>query len=363
MNPKVLVISSYSGSQMSKNAEAEMVIRLKQSGVDVDVMTESDSLYANKFRELGMNVFDYHPRKKISFRDVRTIRNVIRQGNYNIVHVFNRAIRNVVMATRGLKVNLFAYRGFAGHLLWYKPTSYLGHLNPRVKRITCVSNGVKDQVQRQLFFNKQKAVTVYKGHDPQWYNSVEPRLKRNEGFSSDQFVIGCVANVRPMKGIPYLLESMKYMDEYPDIHLALVGKNMDIKKHKKIIRQLPHPENVHFMGFSKYVLPWYPLFDVSVLSSIKGEGLSKVIIESMMMERPVIATNIRGNDELVLHNKTGMLVSRKSPKEIAQAVIELRNNPQKAEKLAKNGKEHICNNFHIDRTVKEMKELYEEVTA
>jgi glycosyltransferase involved in cell wall biosynthesis len=81
----------------------------------------------------------------------------------------------------------------------------------------------------------------------------------------------------------------------------------------------------------------------------------------MMMERPVVATNISGNDELVLHNQTGLLVPPKSPKDIAHAITELKNNPEKADRLANNGKEHIRNNFHIDRTVKEMKALYKEL--
>jgi glycosyltransferase involved in cell wall biosynthesis len=362
MIPKVLVISSYSGKQLSKNPEAEMVIRLKKSGVNIDVMTESDNRYVKKFREVGIKVHDYRPQKRISFGDVRYIRDVIRQRGYNIVHVFNnRAVRNAVQATKGLKVKLVTYRGFAGHVHWYKPTSYLGHLNPGVDKITCVSNGVKEQVQRQLFSKKQKAVTIYKGHDPEWYEAVQPRSKEDLGFSSDQFVVGIVANSRPMKGIPFLLKAMKYLEEYPDIHLALVGKNMDTTKHQQIVRHLPFPQNVHMLGFEKDVISLYPAFDVSVLSSVKGEGLSKVIIESMMMERPVVATNISGNDELVLHNQTGLLVPPKSPKDIAHAITELKNNPEKADRLANNGKEHIRNNFHIDRTVKEMKALYKEL--
>ncbi len=362
MNPKVLVISSYSGKQLSKNPEAEMIIRLKKSGVNIDVMTEWDSRYAKKFREVGIKIHDFRPQKRIAFGDIRYIRDVIRQRGYNVVHVFNnKAVRNAVQATKGLKARLVTYRGFAGHVHWYKPTSYLGHLNPGVDKITCVSNGVKEQVQRQLFSNTQKAVTIYKGHDPEWYEAVQPRTKESAGFNKNQFVVGIVANSRPMKGIPFLLKSMKYLEEYPDIHLALVGKNMNIKKHNKIIRDLPYPGNIHMLGFEKDVISLYPVFDVSVLSSVKGEGLSKVIIESMMMERPVIATNISGNDELVLHNKTGLLVPPKSPEAIARAIIELKNNSQKADRLAKNGKAHICSNFHIDRTVTEMKTLYKEL--
>lgn len=364
MSVKVLIVSSYPGFEKSVDPEAEMVLRLKESGVAVDVMTEEGTRYARLFRESGMKIFDIQnvPIRKYSKQVIQYIRATLKEGKYDVVHVFNnRLVRNAAAAVRGLDVQLITYRGFAGHVHWYKPTSYLGHLNPRVKKITCVSDGVRNQVRRQLFFNKQKAVTVYKGHDPQWYREIKPFSKEEIGFCKDQYVVGCVANARPMKGIPYLLDAMKYLKDEPDIHLALIGKNMDTSRHMKLIRQLPNAENVHLLGYQDEVTRFYPAFDVSILTSVRGEGLSKVLIEAMSMGTPVIGTQIPGNDELILPNQTGILIPPRSSRDIAQSIREMKNNPGNAMRLGENAKNHIEENFRIDDTVKQMKEIYESV--
>ena len=55
------------------------------------------------------------------------------------------------------------YRGYAGNLEWWKPSSYLKHLSPRVDAIMCNSYGVEQYFQKQ-FFQKKKAITINKGH-------------------------------------------------------------------------------------------------------------------------------------------------------------------------------------------------------
>ena len=358
MAPKVLIISSYSGSGISVRPEVEMVIRLKQQGVNIDIMADTKGPYTAAFKTHGIKVFHYKPVKKISLKEIRTIRKVLLDGRYDLVHVFNnKAVTNTLFASRNLPVKIITYRGYTGHLLWYKPTSYISHLNPKVRKITCVSNGSRDHVRKQLFFNPQKAVTIYKGHDPEWYQHIAAYSKKDLGFPEDSFVVGCVANARPMKGIPYLIKATNHLAAYPDVHFMLIGKNMDTPYHTRLMRQSPLHENFHLMGFKKDVLKYLGACDALVLSSIRGEGLSKVIIEAMSTGVPVIATHIGGNPELVIHEQTGLLVPPRSSKSIAEAIISLKKNKHMEEKLAENARNHISSKFHINPTVKLINQL------
>ena len=364
MAPKILIISSYSGSVISVRPEAEMVLRLKKTGIDVDVMSDPQSAYANVFEKNGIHLYPYRPKHKISFSEIRYIREVLRGGGYNIVHIFNnKAVTNAVFASLGLPVKVVTYRGYTGHLLWYKPTSYISHLHPKVSKITCVSNGLKKHVRKQLFFNKDKAVTIYKGHDPEWYKDVHPYTREQLGIPNDAFVVGCVANARPMKGIPYLIKASYHLGKYTNIHFVLIGKNMDAPNHLKWIRKSPLKNNFHILDFKKDILNHLGACDVMALSSIKGEGLSKVTIEAMSTGLPVIATDVGGNAELVLHKQTGMLVDPKAPKQIAEAIITLREDEALRKRMGENAREHILRNFHIDQTMKEMKSFYESLTS
>jgi glycosyltransferase involved in cell wall biosynthesis len=336
-----------------------MVLRLSKKGIQVNVLSNPESDYTEIFKDNGIHVHPYKPQKKFSRREIRYIRDIISNGKYNIVHVFNnKAVTNVVLASLGLPVKVITYRGYTGHLLWYKPTSWLSHLHPKVSKITCVSEGLRKQVKRQLLFNKNKAVTVYKGHDPAWYENVRPYSRQELNVPENAFLVGCVANARPMKGIPYLIRASYNLGEHPDIHFLFIGKNMNSEKHLKLIRKSPINNNFHLPGFKNDVLNHLSACDVLVLPSIKGEGLSKVTIEAMTQSLPVVATDVGGNAELVLNEETGLLVQPKSPGEIANALIHMKNNPQKRGKMGEKARMHILKNFHIDQTVEQMEKLY-----
>jgi glycosyltransferase involved in cell wall biosynthesis len=361
---KVLIISSYKGPAVSVRPEAEMLLALQKQGVHIDVMTREDTYYAKVFKENGMQVFPYRPSGKLNMKNIRQIRSVLKKGRYDIMHVFsNKAVINAVHAALGLPVKVITYRGFTGHVHWYKPTSYLGHLHPKVSKITCVSNGVREQVRKQFFFNKKKAITVYKGHKMQWYEGIPAITKKDLNLPDKSFVVGCVANARPMKGVPYLLKATHHLKNQTDIHLLLIGKGMDTPAHLDIIKQSPLAGNIHLSGFQENVLSYLTACDMTVLPSIKGEGLSKVLIESMSMKKPVVATDIGGNAELVVDGKTGLLIPPRSPEKIANAILKMKSNPEFRSKLASNARLHIENHFSMEQTVREMKTLYEELSG
>lgn len=337
-----------------------MVIRLKKEGVDLDVMSDHNGYYAGIFRKNGIDIYPYIPKRKIRLQEIRYIRNILKKEKYDIVHVFNnKAVINTVFASLGLPVKLVTYRGYTGHLVWYKPTSYISHLNPKVSKITCVSNGVKNHVTRQLLFNKTKAVTIYKGHDPSWYEEVQPYSRDQLDIPNDAFLVACVANARPMKGIPYLIKASYQLGSYKNIHFLFIGKNMDADDHLKLIEKSPLHENFHILGFKKDILNYLGACDIMVLSSIKGEGLSKVTIEAMSIGMPVIATNVGGNAELVHHRQTRMLVAPKSPKDIANSIVTLKENKKLRKQMGEEARQHMRKHFHIDETVRQMKRFYE----
>ena len=72
-------------------------------------------------------------------------------------------------------------------------------------------------------WGKSKLTTIRKGHDPDWYNNV-PKIDRSVfGFIDKDVLITCVANVRPFKAIPCLIQSTYDIPKDVPIHLLLVG--------------------------------------------------------------------------------------------------------------------------------------------
>ncbi|UKN02859.1 glycosyltransferase family 4 protein [Paracrocinitomix mangrovi] len=359
---KVLAISDYSEFH-SVRPEAEIFIGLKKLGLDVHIMTYGDCEYAQIFRDNGIKVIDFHPQKKFDKEEQKFIRETIVKEDYDIIHLFNsRAIIHGIKAAKGLKTKVVLYRGYSGNIHWYDPTAYLKFLHPRVDAIMCNSVGVEEIIKKQKLYNKQKAVTINKGHRTSWYDKVSPSNIREEfGIPEDAFLLINVANNRRMKGIPYLLQAMNMLPEGLNIHLVLLGKGMDDEENMALINAGPYKDKIHLPGFRPNALENVAAADVFVLPSIMGESITKSVIEAMSLKKAPIITDIAGNVELVEDGVSGVVVPKKDPQALADAILKLYNDRSFTSTLAENAKKRIDNELSADRTIEKVKALYEEL--
>jgi glycosyltransferase involved in cell wall biosynthesis len=100
--------------------------------------------------------------------------------------------------------------------------------------------------------------------------------------------------------------------------------------------------------------------DIGVLFSPNGEGISNAIIEYMSLGKPVIASRIGGNTELIQHNENGYLVKESSADEIAELVIELIDNKDKRDEFGKKSKEIILHSFSLERMGEKFEATYRD---
>ena len=359
---RVLVVSNYDDNYNAVRPEGELFIGLHRAGVDVQVMTYGHTPFAEEFRKAGMRVIDYHPDKKFSTESVARIRQELLEQDRQIIHLFNnKAIINGLRAAWDLPVKVVTYRGYTGNIHWWDPTNYLTHLNPRIDAITCVSDAVKEVFDRQLFFPKGKAVTVSKGHNPDWYADVEMGDLSAFNFPDDAVIVSVVANARRMKGIPYLVEAASLLPADSPVRFLLIGRGLDSPDTLRALRQKGIEDRFVFAGFRKDVLSLVKACDLSLLPSVKGEGLSKVLLESLFLGNPTIMTNIGGNRGLAVDGETGLIIPPRDPKVMADAIQRLANSKDLRTRMGTAGKAYIEANYSVERSVQEMKALYHEL--
>jgi L-malate glycosyltransferase len=360
MRPKVLVISNYKATHTVR-PEAEIFIGLADLGFDIHIMTDKSAEYVEKFEKVGIKVIDFLPKKKFDKQEIAYIREALQREKYDIMHLFtNTAAVNGIRAAKGLPVKLLLYRGYTGNISWWDPTMYIKFLNPRVDKIFCNSKGVEELFHRQLFFDKSKAVTINKGHDLAWYEDYEPLDIRKElDLPEDAFLMINVSNNRRMKGIPYLMKAMNLLPSEANIHLLMAGRDLDSSQNIKLLEKGLNRDKVHFLGFRKDVLNIVAACDLFVLPSIKGESITKSVIESMSLGTPALITDIPGNRELLEHETSGLKVPRKNPKALADAMMRLYNNQKFCSELGRNAKQYIHEHLNTRQTVQKTKALYE----
>lgn len=363
MAMKVLYIGNYDIPVHNIRPEAEMIIGLKARGVEVEVMTTARCWYAARMREHGIPVHDFVPRAKLSWEAIRTIRDCLRRGRHDILHLFNnKAIANGNLAAVGLPVKVVTYRGQTGNISRLDPTCYLTHLNPRVDRIVCVSNAVRDDLLRQVY-DRRKPVTIYKGHDIAWYEGITPLSRASLGVPDDAFLLGCVANNRPRKGVPVLLAAVRQLPVDLPVHLALAGTGMDAACLAPLLHAHPFAARCHLLGHREDALNLVAACDATVLPAIKREGLPKTVIESMALGVAPIVTRTGGSPELVVDGGSGLIVEPGDAVGLAAAIRRLAGDRPAARAMGQAARDRIAGRFRLQDSIDQHLALYRELLA
>lgn len=359
---KVLVISNYTNFH-SVRPEAEIFIGLAKRDYQITIMTYGNTEYAKRFREAGIKVIDFHPEKKFDKNEIAIIRKELVEGQYDILELFNsKAIINGIRAAKGLNVKVVLYRGYSANINWWDPTAYTKFLNPRVDKIHCNSIGVEEMFRRQLFFDKSKAVTINKGHRLEWYEGTEPIDIRSEfSIPEDALLLVDVANNRRMKGIPYLLKAVNELPESANIHVVLIGNKMENKSNLALLNNPKNRAKVHFAGYRDNVLQYVAAADAFVLPSIKGESITKSVIEAMSLGKTPVISDIAGNRELVVHGENGLVFPSKDAQKLKETLLYLESNRQLLSEFGAKSKERIRTVLNTETTIEKVDQLFQEL--
>ena len=349
--PKLLVVSDYRDSLNAVRPEGRWFVELvRDYGYAVTLMTHrAGASYLDTLEAAGVRIIDWHPRKKFDRGESRRLRAELDEGAYDLLHLFNnKAVATGVRAAAGWRGKVVTYRGYTGNVHWYDPSAYLQHLNPRVDLITCVSQAVKDDLDRQLFFDETKTVVVPKGHDPAWYAAVEPLdLHAEFGIPADRLVVIVVANARKMKGMDYLGTAIRRLPAELPLHLLFAGRDLDDSDLRADLADSPYhdEEDFTFAGWRPDVLRLMAGADISLLPSVKGEGLSKVLLESMFLGRPTILTDIGGNRGLGIDGETALIVPPRDEDALVNALLRLLQDESLRQKIGPAAAAYVTERF------------------
>lgn len=357
---KVLVISSYDFGLNVIRSEAELILSLHRAGIEITLMTEGYTHYAQVFRNMGIKVIDHHPKKTFQWDTIRLIRQEIKTHHIHILHLFsNKAITNGAAAALGLPVKVITYRGFAGNIHWWNPVDYIKQLNPRIDCITCVSPAVKEHLDQQLFFNPSKSVVVTKGHDIAWYDVIQPASLAPFNIPEGAVVVSLVANARKMKGIPVLVAASHLLPPELPVYFLMIGKNLEQPSFLADLEKSPYRSRFVFAGYRPDALELVKAADISLLTSVKGEGLSKTLLEAMFLSKPAILTDIPANRGLAVHKKSGWIVPAGDADELARAITILVQDKQMRVRMGEAARRHVEKNYSIEIGVAQLLELYQ----
>ncbi len=191
--------------------------------------------------------------------------------------------------------------------------------------------------------------------------AVSRRLRGALGIRPEQLVVGYVGRLHEEKGLLHLLEAAPaILRAVPDACLLLVGDGPQRDELHERVRRLGLERNVIFEGFRTDVAAVLSMLDVVVLPSLT-EGFPNVALEAMAVGRAIVASRVEGIEEIVAHERTGLLVSPANPRELAEAIVRLLEQPAERARLAGNAREASLGSG-LDGYVKALVGVYRRVT-
>ncbi|MDX1817749.1 MAG: glycosyltransferase family 4 protein [Marinobacter sp.] len=347
--------------------ETELFIGLKNAGFDVDVMCNPKGRNYQRLVDEGMVAQPMALKGRFDKEGTEAIRTQLDRKRYQVIHAFNpRALACGLRASRGKDVRVVAYRGVIGNISFLNPESWITFLHPRVSKIVCVADAIKDYLASVRFLwlriPDHRLQRIYKGHDLSWYQE-SPADLGQFGVPEGAFVVCCTGRNRPRKGFDVLVDAFDRLPSDVNVHLVLVG---DVDKNEELAEQVArtgHPDRVHFTGYRTDAPAIAAASDVFVLPSTEREGLPRAVIEAMAYGTAPVVTDVGGMPELVQDGVSGLVVPPKDSAALAEAIERLYRDPELLGRMGQASRERIATDFNTAVTVAETGELYRSLVG
>lgn len=347
--------------------ETELFIGLRNAGFDVDVMCNPKGRNYQRLVDEGMVAQPMALKTRFDKDGIAAIREQLGKKRYEVIHAYNpRALACGIKASKGMDVKIVAYRGVIGNISFLNPESWITFLHPRVNKIVCVADAIKEYLAslRLLWLRipDSKLQRIYKGHDLGWYQA-EPADLSEFGIQENDFVICCTGRNSPRKGFDVLIEAMDELPADVNAHLVLVGNVDQNEEIRALAQKSNRADRIHFTGFRNDAPSIAAASDVFVLPSKEREGLPRAVIESMAYGVTPVVTSVGGMPELVEDQVSGLVVAPNSSSALAGAIERLYRDRDAATRFGQAARERIASNFHTSYTVQETGELYKALTG
>jgi len=193
--------------------------------------------------------------------------------------------------------------------------------------------------------------------------SVDYWTSRESERSGKQVV--CVAQFRPEKGQGELIPVLKLIARTnPDFECLFAGEGPSRITVQGLVQDLGLANNTRFLGQLNRIAVRDLLAsaDIFVLPSLV-EGLPGSVMEAMASRLPVVATDVGGTRELVIHGETGFLVPRNRPDLFASYIQDLLNNASLRLAMGNRGRKRIEEQFTLEAMVDKTASFYTEVAS
>ena len=334
------------------------------------VCLTSSSEFERRITAPGVEVIEMHKRPGPGVAMYPKMQRLLRRLKPAVVHTRNIGTLDMapVAAVSGVAVRIHGEHGWvasdpAGMNRKYR---FLRRLcNPLIHGYVAVSADIARWMSTVIGIADDKIQQIYNGVDttkftPRGATAVLPFDVPRE----ELVVLGTVGRIDPIKGQDTLLAAIRcVLQSRPELRrtlrLIVTGDGPLLPALREQAARDGVADVVWLTGARDDIADILRQLDVFILPSL-NEGMSNTILEAMSCGRPVLATRVGGNGELVVPGVTGELVSAAAPAELAQRIMQYCDDANLRQRQGRAGRERVVSEFSLQAMVARYTELYQQ---
>lgn len=314
--------------------------------------------------------FQRSPLKKANYNAYKRIKKIVLSEDYDLVHTHTPIASFLTrLACRNITKVKMLYTAHGFHFFKGAPLKNWAmyyNIEKFAARWTDVLITMNEEDYTAARKMKLRRInSVYKVHgigidlDKYLPQTIEKKsnLRKKYRYNDNDFILIYAGELSYRKHQDLLIDAIRLLkNKIPNIKLLLAGTGNLSEQYKRQTRNLGLQDNIEFLGYRKDIANLMMLSDIAVSSS-RQEGLPVNVMEAIATGLPLVVTDSRGNNDLIINDDNGYVVGINDVDGFANAIEKLYNSEELRQKFKKKNIE-LIKMYSIENVIKEMEQIY-----
>ncbi|UCF90825.1 MAG: glycosyltransferase family 4 protein [Desulfobacterales bacterium] len=336
---------------------------LQPRGITAHLVCQPSSHLAARARNAQIKVFPVAMRGEVDLLASRRLRKLIQTFRYDIIHAHTShahmlaflssiGIQTRRLVTRRVDFSIYRHSFLRLSGLKYRfMADYYIAISRKIKEVL-----VQDGIAADRIFVVPSGI-----HADRFAEDRSDHLIAEFEIQPHEQIVLNVAHLAGHKGQQYLVQAIpRVLAEIPHTRFFIVGGGALMDELQALAASLGLDRKLVFTGFRTDVGAFYHLADLFVMSSVQ-EGLGTAVLDALALGKPVVATRSGGLPEIIHDGETGKLVAAADPGSLAEGIVEMLTETERAQQMAQRGQKMVRQKFSMEAMVDKNVEVYQHI--
>lgn len=208
-------------------------------------------------------------------------------------------------------------------------------------------------------YDSQKSIVIYNGLEDKFKAYDKNLLRKNLDLPEDKFIILNISRFDKTKNVTAFIEIASLFRDKKEFLFILCGDGEEKQKVLSLVEK-NNLKNILLTGFITNPTDYAAASDIYLSTSL-SEGLPYSLLEASMFGLPIIASNVRGNNEVVINGANGFLFELNNITQAVDFILNLKSDSANYQRMSHNARRFFLDKFAEQKMIFKLKEVYKKI--